>query len=98
MTDGSSTRMKNRNRLIKLGGMSLAVLIQLGLLSISWERPIGSQAIAQAQTSQTAEEVMQQGLQSIQQRKLDAAIAAFQQAFQLNPTLAAAHYNLGLAL
>lgn len=41
---------------------------------------------------------MNQGLQSLQQGKVADAIIAFRQASQLDPDLAAAHYNLGLAL
>jgi tetratricopeptide (TPR) repeat protein len=47
---------------------------------------------------QAAEVMIGQGLQLIQQGRLNEAIDAFQRATRLNPNLAAAHYNLGLAL
>jgi tetratricopeptide (TPR) repeat protein len=63
---------------------------------------LGSMALsatsAIAQPAQSAQIVFQEGVSLIQQQQLDGAIARFQQAIALDPTLVPAHYNLGLAL
>ena len=54
---------------------------------------------AQAQqNNQTAANLVNQGLELVQQGKIQDAIASFQKATELDNKLAPAHYNLGLAL
>ncbi|MGA7937209.1 MAG: tetratricopeptide repeat protein [Kovacikia sp.] len=89
-------RQKGQGQIGRLIGM---VLLGGGCLIIpSLGLVVPAKSIQVAQASQSAEAAINQGLQYIQQGRLDQAIAAFQQATQLNPRLAAAHYNLGLAL
>jgi tetratricopeptide (TPR) repeat protein len=52
----------------------------------------------QANPKQAAQTLFKEGVSLIQQQQLDGAIARFQQAIALDPTIVPAHYNLGLAL
>jgi Flp pilus assembly protein TadD len=54
--------------------------------------------LAQNTNSKAATDFLNQGLQAIQSVKIEDAITAFREAIKLDPKLAAAHYNLGLAL
>jgi tetratricopeptide (TPR) repeat protein len=57
-----------------------------------------SQKIAQFYANKTAAQWLNEGLQAIEVKRVDEAILAFEQAARLDPSLAQAHYNLGLAL
>jgi tetratricopeptide (TPR) repeat protein len=70
--------------------------LMLGGLALSATATIG-QPIGQANPKQAAQRLFQEGVSLIQQQQLDGAIARFQQAIALDPSLVPAQYNLGLA-
>ncbi len=79
---------------LMLVGESITPAVARQEIELTLAQPL---LIAQ-QSAQTAVELVNQGLQLIQQRKMQQAIAAFRQATELDAKLAPAHYNLGLAL
>ncbi|MEO1300393.1 MAG: tetratricopeptide repeat protein, partial [Cyanobacteria bacterium J06636_16] len=54
--------------------------------------------LAQTPPASPAQATLDRGLELIQQGAVTEAIAAFEEAIQLDPSMAAAHYNLGLDL
>ena len=60
--------------------------------------PSYAQSAPPSATNAAAEAALNQGLVLIEQGQVDGALAQFQQAAALDPNLAAAHYNIGLAL
>ncbi len=83
-------------------GMSVAPLLQLAQAKPAQAEPINhskqSDSPASTPISAEADRALTEGLDSIRQGDVTAAIASFETAVSLDPSSAAAHYNLGLAL
>jgi len=73
-------------------------LILLLLVLISSLQPAIAQPNPYLNSPETAEQLLERGTAYIRLGDLAQAIATFQASTQKNPTLTAAHYNLGLAL
>ncbi|MCY7279011.1 MAG: tetratricopeptide repeat protein, partial [Phormidesmis sp. CAN_BIN44] len=89
------SRLRHTNRVFL---KSLSYLLSGGLLVSGFVRlpPVQANPVLMAQTNgQAAEAKVTQGLQFIQQGRLNDAIESFRTAARLNPNMAAAHYNLG---